>query len=88
MSESETDVAGLVRRGLVAALGLDLPASELRGDQALYEHPISMDSLGFHRVLVEIEIQLGSTFDEAALAETLFETVDDLTTFVSRQTAP
>lgn len=76
------EAAALVRRALIDALALDVLPGDLAGDQALYEHPIGMDSLGFHRVVVELEVQRGARFDEQALERTLFETVDDLVRFV------
>ena len=78
-------VADLVRRALVDALALDVSPDALRGDQALFEPPVRMDSLGFYRVIVEIEVHLGTRLDEQALERTLFETVDDLIRFVTEQ---
>lgn len=79
--------AALVRRALVDALALDLVAEELPGGQPLCEHPVRMDSLGFHKVVVELELRRGARFDEQALESTLFETVDDLVQFVVAQAA-
>ncbi len=79
------EAAALVRRALVDALALELAPNVLAGEQQLYEHPIGMDSLGFHRVVVELEVQRGARFDEQALERTLFETVDDLVRFVEAQ---
>ena len=76
-----------MRRALVDALALDLEPADITGDQTLHEHPVRMDSLGFHRVVVELEVLRGARFDEAALERTLFETVDDLVRFVAEQAA-
>ncbi|MDP6942589.1 MAG: hypothetical protein QF464_00440 [Myxococcota bacterium] len=85
MEPGETGVGALVRRALVDALALELVPEVIAGGQPLYEHPVRMDSLGFHRVIVELEVQRGSRFDEEALERTLFETVDDLVRFVTDQ---
>ena len=84
---TDVDPAALVRRALVDALALDLAPEVLAGAQPLHDHPVRMDSLGFHRVIVELEVQRGARFDEEALERTLFETVDDLTRFVTEQAA-
>ena len=81
----EAVAAELVRRALVDALALDLSPDSLRGDQPLFEPPIRMDSLGFYRVVVELEVKSGRPIDEQALERTLFETVDDLVRFVREQ---
>ncbi len=78
----EAVAAELVRRALVDALALDLSPDSLGGDQPLFEPPIRMDSLGFYRVVVELEVKSGQAIDEQALEQTLFETVDDLVRFV------
>ena len=78
----------MVRRALVDALALDIVPEAITDDQPLYEHPVRMDSLGFHRVLVELEVQRGASFDEHALEHTIFETVDDLVRFVMGQAGP
>jgi acyl carrier protein len=81
----EAGAAELVRHALVDALALDAAPESLRGDQPLFEPPIRMDSLGFHRVIVELEIRHEARLDEQLLERTLFETVDDLVRFVSEQ---
>ena len=78
----EAKAAELVRRALVDALALEVSPDALGGDQPLFEPPIRMDSLGFYRVVVELEVHLGTRLDESALDGTLFETVDDLVRFV------
>ena len=88
MSAGKNGASALVRAALVEALALDVSAADLAEDQPLYEHPVSMDSLGFHRVIVELEVQRGSRFDEAALEATLFETVGDLIRFVATEPTP
>ena len=80
--------ASLVRRALVEALALEMSAENIVDSQPLYEHPIAMDSLGFLRVIVEIEVQRGGEFDVETLEGTLFETVGDLIRFVSEQPSP
>ena len=87
MEPGDTEAAALVRQALVDALVLDLIPEDIAGEQPLYEHPVRMDSLGFHRVVVELEVQRGARFDEQALERTLFETVDDLVRFVAAQAA-
>ena len=85
MEPGDTGVEALVQRALIDALALDLAPEDIAGALPLYEHPVRMDSLGFHRVIVELEVQRGSRFDEEALERTLFETVDDLVRFVTDQ---
>ena len=85
MQAREPGAAALVRRALVDALALDLLPEDIAGEQALHQHPVTMDSLGFHRVVVEMEVLRGARFDEHALESTLFETVDDLVRFVAAQ---
>ena len=87
MEPGDTRTAALVRRSLVDALALDLVPGEISGEQPLCEHPVRMDSLGFHKVIVELEVRRGARFDEQALESTLFETVDDLVRFVAAQAA-
>ena len=81
----EAEAAELVRQALVDALALDVAPRALRGEQPLFEPPVRMDSLGFHRVVVELEVRREARFDENALDGTLFETVDDLVRFVFDQ---
>jgi acyl carrier protein len=81
----DAEAATLARCALVDALVLDVPPESLSGEQPLYEHPVSMDSLGFHRLMVELEVKRGALFEEEALESTLFETVDDLTRFLIEQ---
>jgi acyl carrier protein len=83
----EAGVAELVRHAIVDALALDLAPESLRGEQPLFEPPIRMDSLGFHRVVVEIEVRREARLDEHALDRTLFETLDDLIRFVVEQSS-
>lgn len=85
MNGEDVKTAALVRRALVDALALDLVPEEIAGGQPLCEHPVRMDSLGFHKVVVELEVQRGARFDEQALEQTIFETVDDLVHFVATQ---
>ena len=70
------------------ALALEVTPGELGDDHPLYEHPISMDSLGFHRVIVELEVLRGGRFDERALEAALFETVGDLVHFFTAEAGP
>ena len=87
MEPGDTWAAAVVRRALIDALALDMAPAEIAGAQPLHEHPVRMDSLGFHRVLVELEVQRGGQFDEQVLERTLFETVDDLVRFVAAQSS-
>ena len=84
----DTGAEALVRTALVEALALEMAPSQIANEQPLYEHPIALDSLGFHRVIVELEVRRGAIFDEHALKATIFETVSDLIRFVSAQAQP
>ena len=85
MEKDATETLRVVQGALVDALGLDASPSLLLPDMPLAEHPIAMDSLGFHRVIVELEIKRGRQFSEEALEAALFELVGDLVAFLDEQ---
>ncbi|MDP6946104.1 MAG: hypothetical protein QF464_18285, partial [Myxococcota bacterium] len=57
MEGDDRGTLAMVREALVEALALDVMPTQIAAEQPLYEHPIAMDSLGFYRVIVELEVR-------------------------------
>ena len=72
------DVVSVVRAALVRALEPGIDAEAIGLNWELYAPPLRMDSLGFHRVIVDLERTFGGRFDDDLLASSLVETVADL----------
>ena len=72
------DVTSIVRAALVGALEPGIDAETIELNWELYAPPLRMDSLGFHRVIVDLERAIGRRFDDDLLASRLIETVADL----------
>jgi acyl carrier protein len=76
------ELLGEVCRALVRALDLDVEPPTLRPEMALHAPPIRMDSLGFYRLITNLERSFDIRLDETMMAEALVETIDDLVKLV------
>lgn len=87
MESPAPSIADRVRRLLVDELELAVPPAEILLDDALYAPHIQLDSLGYVRLVVALELAFDIDLTEAGRGRVVFETVGDIVAHIAARLA-
>ena len=87
MESPAPSIADRVRRLLVDELELAVPPAEILLDDVLYAPHIQLDSLGYVRLVVALELAFDIDLTEAGRGRVVFETVGDIVALIAARLA-